>query len=98
MSSPALSASSPGSLSDFSQEESALCDEVLEEQAKEDGVAVAKPPRSAATSAEVVLTGQAALDALDEVALAPPTYRHACSGGARIQGGLGGMCTSIFCN
>lgn len=75
MSSPALSSGSQLSASSSFQElstvESALQDEALgerhEEGEEEDGVAVARPPRSAAASAEVVLSGQAALDALDQV-------------------------------
>ena len=75
MSSPALSSGSQLSASSSFQElstvESALQDESLrerqEEGEEEDGVAVARPPRSAAASAEVVLSGQAALDALDQV-------------------------------
>lgn len=74
MSSPALSSGSQLSASSSFQElstvESALQDEALgerQEEGEEDGVAVARPPRSAAASAEVVLSGQAALDALDQV-------------------------------
>ena len=48
-----------------------------EEGALEEDVAVARPPRSAAASAEVIVSGQAALDILDQVR-APPC--HAATG------------------
>lgn len=88
MSSPALSSGSQLSASSSFQElstvESALQDEALgerQEEGEEDGVAVARPPRSAAASAEVVLSGQAALDALDQVLGTRGTgrQRHRCT-------------------
>lgn len=52
----------------FSQEESDLLGRTNEEQgAHVDNVDIARPPRCAATSAEVVLSGQVALDVLDQV-------------------------------
>ena len=38
-----------------------------EHEVPEDDVAVARPPRSAATSAEIIVSGQAALDVLNQV-------------------------------
>ena len=70
MSSSILSSSeSPSrSLDAFSHEESDPLGRTSEEQgAHADSVDIARPPRCAATSAEVVLSGQVALDVLDEV-------------------------------
>lgn len=68
MSSPVLSSSLQSSLDDFSQEESDVyVDNDGRHQDEDDDVAVARPPRRAAASAEVVLSGQAALDVLDQV-------------------------------
>lgn len=68
MSSPDLSSSLQSSLEDFSREESDVYagnGDVHRDE--DDDVAVARPPRRAAASAEVVLSGQAALDVLDQV-------------------------------
>ena len=72
--------SSEGDFSHFSQqeeEEEEEEDEVSYEDhavMEEHGVAVARPPRSAATSAEVVVSGQAALDILEQVRLGRVWY------------------------
>ena len=67
-SSPALSPSLPSSVDDFSQEKSDPCGGNGEDHREgDDNVAIARPPRSAAVSAEVILSGQAALDVLDQV-------------------------------
>ena len=68
MSSPDLSSSIQSSLDVFSREESDVYmgnGDLHREE--DDDVAVARPPRRAAASAEVVLSGQAALDVLDQV-------------------------------
>lgn len=76
MSSPDLSSSIQSSLDDFSREESDVyVGNGDVHQDEDDDVAVARPPRRAAASAEVVLSGQAALDVLDQV-MAAVDERH----------------------
>lgn len=68
MSSPGLSSSPLSSLGDFSREESDVNAKNDDGHYDEDNdVTVARPPRRATTSAEAVLSGQAALDVLDQV-------------------------------
>lgn len=66
-----MSASRSTSLEDFSIEEDGVSVSDVDEcrVPEEDGVAIARPPRSAATSDEVIVSGQAALDVLNIVRL-----------------------------
>ena len=72
MSTPLLS-SQESQLTSFSRnfldpENESTWEEASQEGGEEDEkVAVARPPRSAAAPAEVVLSGQAAMDTLDQV-------------------------------